>query len=347
MILISYFWTIRNKRIKMSDIILVDASISDDSFGKIKEHSIFIGKFMLRVQLIGILLLAIKFVPMLGFAKGIWYSIFHTISAFSNTGFDLFGENSLTVFSNDAYVQIILIMLMFIGSIGILVIEDIKNNKSRKFYRLKLQTKIILIASLFIILVTTMLFKIFEPNISILNSLFTSITARSTGFQIASVKEFCLDSKIILVILMLIGGSPTSTGGGIRITTITIVFATVISTLRGKNETIIFNRKISDSIIKKAFTILIIFMMVLIIGAIVFYNFNDVGALNVLFECSSAMSNTGLTITDYNSFNLVGEIDLMILMFIGRVSPLSMVLIFVNEDRKNKYIEYPSENIVL
>ena len=194
-IFVSYFWSIKNKKIKMSDILVINDNISSDSYGQIKEHSLFIGKLMLEVQTVGILLLSIKFIPLMGFFKGIWYSIFHTISAFSNTGFDLFNGHSLKIFANDIYIQIVLIILMILGSIGILVIEDLKKNRKGKLSKLKLQTKIILTYSIGLLLFPMIVMKILEPNISILNSLFMSATSRSTGFSVVDLASFTFESK--------------------------------------------------------------------------------------------------------------------------------------------------------
>lgn len=346
-IFVSYFWSIKNKKMKMSDILVINDSISSDSYGQIKEHSIFIGKIMLEVQFFGIILLAIRFIPDLGFFKGIWYSIFHTISAFSNCGFDLFGGSSLKAFASDAYVQIIMIVLMLLGSIGILVIEDVRNNKSRKFSRLKLQTKIILTYSIILLVLPTIAIKILEPNISTLNSLFMVSTSRSTGFSVVDLPNFTFESKFILIILMFIGGSPTSTSGGVKIVTIAILLSTIISTLKGKEETIMFWKKIPNSAIRRAITIFTLFVFILIVTCTIFYHYNQINLLNIIFESVSAISNTGLTITDYSTINIIGENILLLLMFIGRVSPLSFVLVFISENRKDKYIEYPSENVIL
>lgn len=347
MIFISYFWSLKDKKMKMSDILLINETINGDNYGLIKEYSIFIFKLMLKVQAIGVGLLAIRFIPEYGIFKGIWYSIFHTISAFSNTGFDLFGNSSLIAFSNDIYVQLVLILLMFLGSIGILVIKDVVNNKLRKFSRLKLQTKIVLIASAFLIIIPTILIKILEPQISILNSLFYSVTSRNTGFMIENLVDFCGESKIILMVLMLIGGGPTSTSGGIKIITFVVAISGILSTLNGKRELVLFNRKISDSIIKKAFTIIFVFLLSIIIASFVIYHCNNIGEFNIVFEAISAITNTGFSITDYSQLNIIGELVLAILMFIGRVGPLSLALIFVNEDKKDAQIEYPSENLIL
>ena len=346
-IFISYFWSIKNKKMKMSDILVINDNISSDSYGQIKEHSIFIGKIMLEVQAFGIILLAIRFIPLLGFFKGIWYSIFHTISAFSNCGFDLFGGSSLRIFANDIYTQFIMIALMLLGSIGILVIEDVRNNKSRKFSRLKLQTKIILTYSLILLVVPTIAIKILEPNISILNSLFMVSTSRSTGFSVVDLPNFTFESKFIFIILMFIGGSPTSTSGGVKMVTIAVLISTIVSTLKGKDETIMFWKKIPNSAIRRAITIFMLFALIITIACTVFYHYNRINLLNIIFEAVSAISNTGLTITDYSTVNIIGENILLLLMFIGRVSPLSFVLVFINENSKDKYIDYPSENVIL
>lgn len=346
-IFVSYFWSIKNKKIKMSDILVINDNISSDSYGQIKEHSLFIGKLMLEVQSIGIILLSLKFVPLLGFFKGIWYSIFHTISAFSNTGFDLFNGNSLNIFANDIYVQIVLIFLMILGSIGILVIEDLKNTRKGKFKKLKLQTKIILTYSIVLLLFPMFAFKILEPNISFINSFFMSVTSRSTGFSVVDLTEFTFESKFILIILMFIGGSPASSAGGVKMVTIAILISTIISTLKGKDETVMFWKKIPNTAIRKAFTIFTLFALILIISCTVFYHYNKINLLNIVFEAVSAISTTGLSITDYSTINIVGESIIILLMFIGRVSPLSLVLVFINENKKDKYIEYPSENVIL
>ena len=343
-IFISYFWSIKNKKIKMSDIILINDNISSDNYATIKEHSIFIGKLMLKVQLWGVIFLALKFIPMLGIIKGIWYSIFHSISAFSNTGFTLF-DDSLTNFVNDIYLQITMVILMLLGSIGILAIEDLKNNKSKKFSRLKLQTKIILTYSTFLVFVPVLIMKILDPNLSIVNCLFMSATTRSTGFSVINVSYLCVENKIMLIILMFVGGSPTSTSGGVKIVSIAILLSTIIATLKGKQETVMFWRKIPNSLVRKAFTIFMIFVFILFITSIIFNHFDNIGMLNIVFESVSAITNTGLTITDYSTIKLSSEIILMLLMYIGRVGPLTMVLAFINEDKKN--IEYPSEDVIL
>lgn len=343
-IFVSYFWSIRNKRILMSDAMVINDSISGDNTGSIKEHSIFIGKLVFGVQLIGALLLAIRFIPLLGFLKGIWYGIFHSISAFSNTGVDLFGANGIRVFVNDFYVQTVLIFLMIVGSFGVFAIEDIKNAK--RFSKFKLQTKIIIVGTLVMLIVPTILFKLLEPDLSIINGLFIT-SARSTGFGLVDVSSFSSASQVLLMIIMFIGCSPASTGGGVKLISIAVIVATIISTLKGKEETIIFWRKISNFTVRMAFTIFTLFAFAIFIAMIVFMNHNNIGIEKILFDCISAISNTGFSLADPSELNSVGSSILIVLMYIGRIGPLSLVLAFVHKDNRQKFVEYPEEKVIL
>lgn len=348
LVFISYVCAILGKRMKLSDIIMINDNISSDNYNEIKQYSIFIFNLMVKVQVIGAILLGIEFLPEYGILKGIWYSIFHSISAFANAGFDLMKTGEFTYYKNNAYIQIVLSILMFLGSIGIFVIEDLKKNKFKNFKKLKLQTKIVIVGSGVLIVLPTILLKIFEPQISILNSLFIVTSARSTGFGLLNIADFSNVSKILLIILMFIGGSPASTAGGIRIVAFFVIIATIIATLRGREETIIFWRKVPDFTVKKSFTVFMLFLIILSVATIIFaYNNTNLETINIVFENVSAVTNTGLTMTDSNLINIHGDIILMLLMYIGRVGPLTLMLAFVNVDEKSKLIDYPSENLIL
>lgn len=346
-VIVSYIWSVRNKKISFSNMILINDSISSDDFKLMKKHLFFIGKSMLEIQIFGAIFYAIKFIPTFGFLRGIWYSIFHSISAFSNTGLDIISSQNFCVFKNDIYIQIVTIVLMFLGSIGILVIEDIRNNKTRKFNRLKLQTQIVLAISVVIIIVPTVIITMIEPNCNFINSAFLSISSRSTGFTVYPMKLLSETSRIILMVLMLIGGGPASTSGGIRILPFTIVGATMLATLKGHNQTILFNKKIPEFLIKKSFVIVTLFIIILFISVSVFYILNDIELENIIFECVSAVTNTGFTVSDYSQINLLGEAILVLLMFIGRVGPLSIFFVFLKDEHKEKTLQYPEGNIII
>lgn len=346
LIFVSYFWSMKHKKMRMSDIMVINDNISGDDYSNIKKHSIFICSYMLRVQIVGFILLVFNFLPQFGI-RGIWYSIFHTISAFSNTGMDLFGAQSMTMFAGDTYVQIITILLMFLGSLGILVIEDLKD-KSFKFNKLKLQTKIVLVYTAILLIVPTIIMKIYDPELTVINSLFMAMTSRSTGFSILPLSGFEFESKFILAVLMFIGGGPTSTSGGIRILTFAVILSTVIATIKGKSETIIAWKTIPEETVRRAFTIVIVFLLVIFIGSFTILHFDDhLNMGDIVFDIVSAISNTGLSLIDSSEISIVTDIVFIIVMFIGRVGPLTILLTFINNDNKDKYVKYPSENLVL
>lgn len=346
-IFISFFESIRNKKMKMSDIIVINDSISSENYGSVKKHSIFLFKLMIKIQVFGIILLSLFFVPQYGFLKGICYSTFLCISAFSNTGFDLFSGNSLYSYRENIFIQLVLSLIMLLGSVGIFLIEDIENNKTHKFNRLKLQSKLVIIYSIILIFIPTFIMMKTEKNVSFINGFFMSISARSTGFSTVDLKNFSMGNKVLYIILMIIGGAPASTSGGIKIMTLAIVLATVISTIRGEENTVIFWKKISNNFVRKAFTILTIFLVAIFTFSTILYNTNTIHALNSVFEVTSAITNTGLSITDLNELTIYGQFLLMFIMFLGRVGPLTMVMVFVNENSKDKFVEYPTENIIL
>lgn len=348
-VFISYIWSKRDKKMQMSDIIMVNENTSGDTnYNSMKEHSIFVFNLVLRVQIFGMILLAIKFIPEYGLKTGIWYSIFHSISAFTNVGYDILGTNSLYNYKSDIYLQIVLIILMLLGSIGIFSIEDLKKHKFGKFNKLKLQTKIVLVYTALFTLVPAVLLKIFEPQLSILNSIFMSLTARSAGFTLINLEVFSTASKILLIVLMFIGGSPASTSGGIRVVVPAIMIATVISTLRGREDTIMFWKKIPNIVVRKAFVVFTIFLMLSLVSSLLLaYSNESASLLEVMFETVSAVTNAGLAVSATTSVNVFGDILLLILMFIGRIGPLAMVMAFVNDEPRDKLVDYPTENVNL
>ena len=347
-VFISYVWAKLNRKMKMSDIIMVNDNISGDDYSTIKEQSLFIFDIMVKVQLLGIILLSIKFIPEFGTMQGIWYSIFHTISAFANAGFDIIGNQSMMVYSKDLYIQIVLIILMILGSIGVFAIEDLKKNKFKNFKKMKLQTKIILVYTVILLTIPTILLLIFEENISITNSLFMTSAARSTGLSVVNISELTNTSKLLLTILMFVGGSPASTAGGVRVIAIAILIATMISTLRGRIHTVIFWKKIPESIVRKSFTVFMMFLIIVLIGIMSYSYCNKTAEIvDISLECVSALTNTGFAAVDPTTATLVTDIIIMILMYIGRIGPIAMVTIFVNDEPVDKLVDYPSENVIL
>lgn len=347
-VFISYFWYSKNKKIKISDRDVINDGIGYSDDGLLRNHINFIIKFMIVVQIVAVVLVVFAFIPRYGIIKGVWRSIFTTISAFSNCGLDNLGVSSMIPFENNAYIQIVIICLMLIGSIGVIVIEDFINNKIRKFSRLKIITKIILTCTAFLIVVPTIILKIYEPKLTIINCLFTAISARNTGLTVVSIDGLSHGSKVLLTILMFIGGSPTSTAGGVRVVAVALVLSTVWTTIKGREELVLFNKKIKHETVYKAISIIVVAILVLIVSCTLFrISTGEQDLLKIIFENVSAISNTGYSLYDYMNMNYFSECIIMVLMFIGRVGPITVVYAVTKKDKKSMQYDFPTANIIL
>ena len=347
-VFISYFWSIKNKKVTMSDMIVIRDSISGDSYSQLKQHSAFVINFMLKVQLTGMILLAFQFIPDFGFARGIWYSIFHIISAFSNTGYHLLDSNGLFLYRDSVYVQMVMVIFMLIGSVGVLVIEDLNNLRLKRQKKLRVQSKIVLIyTAIMIIIPLFLIHRVESYNTTLMNSLFMVVSSRSTGFSVVDLAAYTNVSKVILIVLMFIGGGPISTAGGVRIVPFAIVIATMYSTLKGKKDTILFWKKIPDSAVRKSFTVVMLFILLISISTLIIMHNTKITSMDVVFNVTSALCTTGLQTIDINELTIGQQYLLILLSFIGRVGPLSWALLFVGEDKKRKYLVYPKEDVVI
>ncbi len=351
MIFIQYIYIIKNKKMKFSNILLVSDSINVDDYTKIKEKTIKILKYTFIIELIGAIILSTRFIPRYGIIEGIWYGIFHSISAFCNAGLDLFSGSSLATYRYDTIVNIVFIALIITGGIGFFVIEDIIDYiKQRKKHKFTFQTKLVVSSTLIILAISTLLIYFLEMNnnVRIIDALFASVTTRTAGFYTIDFNSFSISTKIISIILMFIGGAPGSTSGGVRIAAIAVLFITSIQTLYNRKNVIIFNRKIEPEIIKKAVAIVFISVIIIITSIFLLIFFDNFGTLNIVFATVSAFSATGLTLFDMSMLNLAGKIIIIITMFIGRIGPMSLIPgLFLIERKRNENITYVDANILL
>ena len=345
---IAYILSLRNKKMTISESILLTNSINNDEDSKLMQRLKEVIKYTLIIEFMGSILLSFSFVPKYGLKNGIWYSIFHSITAFCNAGFDLFGTTSFITFKSDIYINMVIIILMLLGGIGFFVIEDlITCIKKKNFLYMQFYTKIILTATIIIYTVSVILIKMAEPKLSILQTLFTAATCRTTGFSTVNLGETSSVLKLILSILMMIGGAPSSTSGGIRITSIVVIVLTMHSILRNKKEVICFYRKIDDNTIKHAITNTFISITVVFIGILILAKVQDINLIDNIFMCVTSFSATGLNVFNPSTLGTIAKFILMTLMFIGRVGPISIVSLFILEKKDNKNIEYVSGNLVL
>ena len=307
-------------------------AISAHQMGGIVQLTGFILKTSAIIEVTGAVLLAPAFIKEFGVGKGIWYSFFHSISAFCNAGFDLMGVkekySSLTSFSDNPLVNIVIMALIIIGGIGFLVWDDIKTNKFhvRKY---RMQTKIVLLTSAVLILLPAVYFFLefagMDIKSRIFNSLFQSVTTRTAGFNTYDLTKLNSGGISIMIVLMLIGGSPGSTAGGMKTTTFAVVILTAISVFRRKEHTDFAGRSIADSVLRNAIAIVTMYLILFLTGGVVITAVEGLPMMTCMFETASAVGTVGLTLGITPNLSIVSRIILIALMYIGRVGGLTLL----------------------
>ncbi|WP_077610506.1 TrkH family potassium uptake protein [Clostridium sp. Marseille-P2415] len=304
----------------------------------------------------GAVLLAIRFIPQYGFWKGLFYGIFHAISAFCNAGFDLMGNqkpySSFVAYYDDWLVNLVIMSLIIIGGIGFIVWDDLYRNKLH-FRKYMLHTKIVLVSTVTLVFGGGFLFYLLERNNllvgmnvsgQILTSLFSSVTARTAGFNTTDTAALTDGSKLLTIILMFIGGSPGSTAGGIKTTTLFVLLMCVYSNIKQTYGVNIFGRRLEEEAIKRAGTILTINLFLALTASLVIMAIQPLGFSDILFETASAIGTVGMTTGITRDLYSVSRVIIIILMYSGRIGSLSFALAFVQSQRK-VHIEQPVEAI--
>ena len=314
----------------------------------------FIVRTSFIIELLGACLLMPRFIQDFGFPKAIWYSIFHSISAFCNVGFDLMGIrgpfSSFTSYQGNYYVNAIIILLIVIGGIGFVTWEDIKINKFR-FHHYTIQSKIILTTSLLLIFIPAAFLFALEFNElplheRIIASLFQSVTTRTAGFNTADLTIMDESGSLLMIILMLIGGSPGSTAGGMKTTTIAVLFLSALTVFNKKNDVEAVNRRLSEETVRSAGAILFIYLVFFITGAIIISKVEGLPLITCLFETASAIGTVGLTLGITSFLSAPSKIVLMVLMFFGRIGCLTIIYATV-PGNDNKLSRLPLEKVAI
>lgn len=287
--------------------------------------------------------------------KGVWLAVFHSISAFCNAGFDILGTDaskyvSLTQYVNCTSINLAVIFLIVIGGIGFLTWEDIYTNKLH-FRRYRMQSKVILITSAILIIVPALYFFFFDLNNlpikqRILSSLFQSVTTRTAGFNTVDLTALKEPSIATMIVLMIIGGSPGSTAGGIKTTTVAVLIANSLATFGRKDSSHFFKRRIDNQVVKNASTILIMYLVLSFTGAVAISTAEKIPFLKCLFETSSAIGTVGLTLGITPELGLFSQLILILLMFCGRVGGLTLIYAAISNTKKN-ISKYPLEHITV
>ena len=329
-------------------------AIAAPNVGGIVRRTRFILKTAISVELIGAAVLAPAFCKDFGLFKGIWYALFHSISAFCNAGFDLMGTkqpfSSLTAYSVHPVVNVTIMVLIIIGGIGFLTWEDVKNNKWH-FKKYRMQSKVILTVTGALIFLPAIYFYFFEFSQMpfaqrVWTSLFQSITPRTAGFNTADLTMISETGQMLMIMLMLTGGSPGSTAGGMKTTTLAVLVSSALSVFRKKEHTHFFKRRISDNTIRNAATIFLMYVTLFLVGGMIISGIENIPLITALFETASAIGTVGLSLGITSELGIVSHMILICLMFLGRVGGLTLIFAAMAKTGTNPS-KYPQEKITV
>ena len=327
-------------------------SISAPQVGGIVRLTGFILKISAIIELTGAVLLAPAFCKDFGFFKGLWYSLFHSISAFCNAGFDLLGIrapfSSLTSYDTNLYLNVIIMLLIITGGIGFLVWNDVVTYK-HYFKKYSLQSKVVLLTSAILILLPAVYFFFYEYHDvgfrnRVLYSLFQSVITRTAGFNTTDLAAMDESGTAIMIILMLIGGSPGSTAGGMKTATFAVLFLAAITVFSRRNDVQCFKRRISDETVRSAGAIFFMYLVLFFTSGIIISRTEHLPLLTCLFETGSAIGTVGLTLGITSRLSALSRLILMVLMFFGRVGGLTMIYAAVPSS-DSKYSRLPLDKI--
>lgn len=321
------------RKIGLAQRSTMQEAITAPNVGGIVRLTWFILKVALIVELVGAMGLFPIFSKEFGLLQGAWYALFHSISAFCNAGFDLMGIkapfSSLTDYAANPVVSIVIMLLIITGGIGFLTWEDMRTNRLH-FHRYRMQSKVILTVTAALILIPAVYFFFFEfaqaPMAErILLSFFQSVTPRTAGFNTADLTAMSETGQSVLTILMLIGGSPGSTAGGMKTTTLAVLLAGSVAVFHRRENAHFFHRRISNETVLQAATILMMYLTLFLTAGFVISRIEDLPVLTCLFESASAIGTVGLSLGITPELSPISHIILAALMFLGRVGGLTLI----------------------
>ena len=354
---------IRGKKINLKERLLIQESLNQIDLSGIVSLTRKIILMVLAIECIGGILLSISFIPKFGIITGLAYGFFHSISAFCNAGFDLMGSisgefSSLTSFYDNSFIMITVSLLIILGGLGYPVILDVLKNK--RFSKLNVHSKLVIVSTAILLLIGFVFILGVEYNNpdtlgnmnmkgKVLSSIFQTSTLRTAGFATVDMASLHQATKFFMSIIMFIGGSPAGTAGGVKTVTFVIGLLYVRALMRGDENIHVFKRTIDDQIVKRALTIMLISFAIALTGLFILSISEQADFIDLLFEVFSAFATVGLTAGITPTLTFVGKIVIIILMYIGRIGPITMVLIFVRKynAKKGKDVNYIKEHILI
>lgn len=356
------------RRITLRDRMLLEDALNLDTLkGLVKFlKRIFKGTFI--VEGIGAFCYTFVFIPRFGIIKGIWYSVFHSISAFCNAGIDILGSDSLMPYVADVWINIVTMLLVITGGIGFIVWWDIINNIKKLIqheYTLKmavkklhLHSKITIITTFFLITGGALVVFALEYNNpatignmgffqKIMASFFQSVVLRTAGFATFSQAGLNSSTVIVCLFLMFIGGSSIGTSGGIKTTTFAVLFLSTRATIKGSTHLVVFNKTIPHKTVQKALAVTVVSLTALLIATFMLHLVEGGSLLDATFETTSAVATVGLSRDFTASMGIFGKLIITFCMYLGRIGPISMVIFFNRQQQGSKYFSYPHEDITV
>ena len=347
------FAMISGRKISLMQRSTMQEAISAPKVGGIVRLTGFIVRGTLVMELLCAAVMAPVFCRDFG-KKGLWMALFHSVSAFCNAGFDLLGVrtpfSSLTSYAANPVINFTIMFLIVVGGIGFLTWDDIRANRLhlRKY---RMQSKVILCTTAVLLIIPAMYFYFFEfddltRKERLLSSLFQAVTPRTAGFNTVELTDLSEAGQFITIALMLIGGSPGSTAGGLKTTTIAVLFTTAISTFRRRENANIFGRRIDDDVVKNATTISLMYITLCCTGGLIISVSEGLPMITCLFETASAVGTVGLSLGITPELNLLSRVVLILLMFFGRVGGLTLIFAALSGVQK-KVSKLPKEKITV
>ena len=351
------FAVISGKNITLKDRLLMQEALNTFSISGMVRMVKYIIGFTFYIQIIGAVILSTQFIPDFGILKGIGFSLFHSMSAFCNAGFDLFGNfSSLLTYNDNAVVLLTIAVLIIIGGLGFTVLLEITSFKKNK--RFSLHTKMVLLISTILTIVGCILYFLLEYNNpdtflnmnfkdKIVNSIFSSVSPRTAGFTTVDPDKTTNAGKLLTIILMFIGGNPGSTSGGLKTVTFGVIVLTVIAVIKGREDAEIFQRRIPKEIVFRCFAILVIETAILIFITIILSILEpNERMLDIIYETTSAIGTGGITTGVTQRLSSPGKVIIMLAMYLGRVGPLTF-LFAITKRKKKAGIKYPKGKILI
>ncbi|WP_328280455.1 TrkH family potassium uptake protein [Paenibacillus chibensis] len=351
-----------NKRISLRERLILQEALNHETINGVVRLVKKVILYSLLVELAGAILLAVHFYFSLHLTVGraVYFGIFHSISMFNNAGFDLMGTvngpfSGMAPFINDPYINLVTMILIFLGGIGFIVLSDLIDfPKTRK---LSLHSKVVLSATLVLIVVGTLVIFAMEfSNPSTLKplhgggkfmaSMFQSVTTRSGGVSTLDIGSFRQSTQFMLILLMFTGAAPGSTGGGIKITTFVLLLGAVHAMIRGREDVVLFRKRIAKDVVYKAITLTLLSLLLIILFSMLLSVTEHQDFMSILFESTSAFGTTGLSMGLTTHLSPLGKIWIVFLMFFGRIGPLTLIYA-LSRDRKKDLFNYPEGRIII